>query len=126
MFIKSKGMSHGSFRRIGASDQLCIRGDFKHLYHLGLPYGYEEEVLRTSCWQDIDLKAVEQYRRMRQLIYPDASELQLSDENLLLSLKCAVSEHGQIVPTVAGIVLFVVYVEDVRPKFAYYRHIINL
>ena len=47
VYIKSKGMVNGSFRRIGASDQLCVRGDFKHLYHLGLSYEYEEDLLKV-------------------------------------------------------------------------------
>ncbi len=106
MYIKSKGMHCGAFRRVGASDQRCVNEDLQDLFQRGLQKRYEKKELLDTSWGDIDLKAIEEYRRVRKVVYASASELILSDIDLLHSLHAVTECRGKLVLTVAGLVLF--------------------
>ena len=90
---------------------------------------------------DIDPKHIERYRKLREKIKPNATELEYNDTELLLALDVATEKEGIIYPNVAGILLFgsdkalrrlmpsarvdyirnagTVWVEDVDKRFQY-------
>ncbi len=107
VFIKKYGIEKGTYRRIGSGDFLCTEEDLDLLYQLRRQCRYESEVLPHTVYEDISLDAIKEYRRLRSLIDPNASELKLNDEQILLSLGvCIKSKNGEITPTVAGLLLF--------------------
>ncbi|MDB2613787.1 putative DNA binding domain-containing protein [Chlamydiales bacterium] len=106
VFIESKEIKKGSFRRIGPSDQLCAAEDIDSFYQLRAGTHFESETIPGVTWEDISPEAIKEYRRLRAQIDPNANELELEDRQLLLSLKTAVQKDGDIIPTVGGLVLF--------------------
>lgn len=106
VYIKSSGVEKGAFRRIGSADHRCTSHDLDLLYELRRERHYESELLPDVSWSDISPEAVETYRRLRSQIEPNAQELALEDQELLLSLKVAVKKCEEVIPTVAGLLLF--------------------
>lgn len=106
IYINSKGEKEGTFRRIGSGDARCTEEDFDELYQLRRQRKYESEVLPSVTWEDVSQEAIKEYRRLRAEVEPGASELSLGDPELLISLKTAVRKNGQVIPTVAGLLLF--------------------
>ncbi len=106
VFVKRLGVELGSFRRIGPADHRCTVDDLDLLYQLRGQRSFESETLPSTTWQDIDSTALYEYRRIRAEVNPDASELKLDDQELLLSLGVAFKKDENPVPTVGGILLF--------------------
>jgi len=106
IFIESKGVEKGSFRRIGSGDHYCTAEDLDLLYQSRRQQHYESDVLNDVSWEDISPKAIEEYRRLRARIDPNAEELKLDDQGLLLSLKTAIKKNGEVIPTIGGLLLF--------------------
>ena len=106
VYRESSGIEKGSFRRIGSSDYRCTPDDLDQLYQLRRQQNYESEVLSSLSWEDISQEAVEAYRYLRSQREPGVKELKLDDKELLLSLKIAVKQRGDIVPTIGGVLLF--------------------
>lgn len=106
VYIKSSGVEEGAFRRIGSADHRCTAHDLDLLYELRRQRHYESELLPGVSWNDISPEAIEAYRRLRAQIEPNARELALDDQELLLSLRVAVKKDGETLPTVGGLLLF--------------------
>ncbi len=106
VYIKSDGERRGAFRRIGSSDIRCMEEDLDLLYLLRHQRNYESEILPGASWEDISEESIVEYRRIRYQVEPDASELSLDDQSLLLSLRMAVKENGQVIPTIGGLLFF--------------------
>lgn len=93
-------------RRIGSADYRCTQDDLDLLYQLRSQQYYEAEVLPYVSWEDISEEAIDVYRRIRSQIDPNAEELRLDDQELLLSLRAAVKQKGEVLPTIGGLLLF--------------------
>lgn len=107
VFIKKLGIEQGAYRRIGPADFRCTEEDFDLLYQLRRQCRYESEILPSVSYEDLSQDAIEEYRKLRFLVEPQASELKLNQEQLLLSLGVGVrNREGQILPTIAGLLLF--------------------
>ena len=106
VYIKAKGIEKGSFRRIGSADYRCTSEDLDYLFQLRNHKPYEMEVPPDASWKDIDLDVVTVYRRQRAQVDPNAAELELDAEELLLALKCVVLRNKEVVPNMAGLLLF--------------------
>lgn len=106
VFIKSKGINDGAFRRIGSTDQVCRREDLDLIYHFRLKQKFEASQLEEASFEDFDPIAIQTYRNKRKEIKVDASELNYNNEDLLRALKAISTEKGAAYPTVAGILLF--------------------
>ncbi len=107
IFITNIGLPRGAFRRIGSTDQRCQDDDLAVFYQSRHTTFYDATLLKDAHLQDIDLGALNEYRKLRAEVNPGASELELSDEELLRALRCLESDATAILrPTVAGIVLF--------------------
>jgi ATP-dependent DNA helicase RecG len=107
IFIKSRGLPRGAFRRVGSTDQQCTEDDLLALYQGRQIESYDYTVLPDAALTDLAPEAIDDYRKARAEANPDAEELRWSDAELLESLGCARRNGtGGLVPTVAGLLLF--------------------
>ena len=105
-FLKKFGLPRGAFRLIGSTDQSCTEEDVAVLFQSRSSKTYDMSVPDDAEMDDIDIKALMEYRRLRSIANPSAIELSDTDENLLYSLHCIARVKGELKPTVAGIILF--------------------
>jgi ATP-dependent DNA helicase RecG len=106
VYIESRGVQNGSFRRIGSTDQLCTDDDLEMFYQSRGGGSYDETSWSDTSLEDIDPEAVAAYRRLR---VDDASATELlsySDEDLLYALGATTRENGRTVLTLTGLILF--------------------
>lgn len=106
IYIQSRGLPKGAFRRIGSSDQKCTDDDLALFYQSQSHKSFDEGVVPDGDLNDFDPTAIQEYRRARREANPTAPELAYSDEDLLYSLSCVTRVHGVARPTVAGLILF--------------------
>jgi ATP-dependent DNA helicase RecG len=106
VFIKSRGLPKGAFRRVGSTDQQCTEDDLLALYQSRQVDSYDYTVLPDTSLADFSPEAIADYRKIRAETNADAEELRWSDEELLESLGCARRHNGVLVPTVGGLMLF--------------------
>lgn len=106
VFILSKGLPKGAFRRIASTDQHCTEEDIELFYILRGHKPYDKTPLPDVDLDDFDPQAIAAYRRNRADVKADASELALSDEELLYALSATTRHEGQLCATLAGLMLF--------------------
>lgn len=107
VFIKSRGLPRGAFRRVGSTDQQCTEDDLLALYQGRQIESYDYTVLPDAALTDLAQDAIDDYRKVRAEANADAEELGWSDAELLESLGCARRDKSaELVPTVAGLLLF--------------------
>lgn len=106
VFIKSRGLPKGAYRRIGSTDQQCTEDDLQALYQGRQVESFDYTVLPDTSMADLSPDAIADYRRVRAEANADAEELRWSDEELVESLGCARRQGGVLIPTVAGLLLF--------------------
>lgn len=106
VYIKSRGVDKGAFRRIGPTDQICTREDLDLINRLRSQKKFDETMINNASWKDFDLQAIEAYRRYRKEINTNAKELELSDQDLMVALGTAVESKSELKPNIAGIILF--------------------
>lgn len=106
IFIKSKGISNGSYRRIGSTDQKCTDEDLAVLIQNRGHKSFDQTILPDTSIEDVEAKAIAEYRRLRKEVNPAAAELELSDEELLYSLGATDKKDEKLCLTVAGMLLF--------------------
>ena len=110
VYLKSRNLPRGAFRRIGSTDQECTEEDLLVFYEGRQVEGFDATLMPDAELSDLDPEALADYRRSLAEGNPAAEALQLSDEDLLHAvgaLRRDASQAGQpLRPTVAGIVLF--------------------
>lgn len=106
IYIKSKGLPSGAFRRIGSTDQKCTEDDLYALFEERLSEPFDKTIVPDATIDDIDVDAIEAYRSARADVSPDAPELEWSNEDLLFSINAVRKKGDEYYPTVAGILLF--------------------
>ncbi len=106
VFIKSRGLPRGAFRRVGSTDQQCTEDDLLALYQGRQIESFDYTVLPDTAMIDLSPEAIADYRKIRSEANADAEELRWSEEDLLESLGCVRRHNGVLTPTVAGILLF--------------------
>ena len=105
VFVTSRGLSRGAFRRIGSTDQRLTDDDVHLLYQVRSTSAVEDTPILGSIG-DFDTRALESYRIARGRSNPTAAELLHSDADLLRSLGVVTGPPGDLSPTMAGLVLF--------------------
>lgn len=106
IYLESKGLDQGAYRRIGSSDQQCSDADLQEIYQERSGGTYDASVVPDADFDDIDSEAVEDYRKTREQVNPEAEELNWNDETLLRALQCLRKDGDVLKPTVAGLLLF--------------------
>jgi len=109
VYISSRGLPKGAFRRTASSDQKCTDRDMELFYKERNAQTYDTTTIPDATLDDIDPEAIASYRRERQAINPNASELNYDNQKLLFSLN-AIAKHptqkGEYCLTFAGLILF--------------------
>ncbi|MCW5757987.1 MAG: putative DNA binding domain-containing protein [Phycisphaeraceae bacterium] len=106
VYITSKGLPKGAFRRIGPADLTCTEDDLIVLYEGHHAETYDTTIIRDGTLADIDPGAINEYRTLRAKVNANAEELSWSDDDLLRAFACVREEGGVVRPTVAGVLLF--------------------
>jgi ATP-dependent DNA helicase RecG len=106
IYLTKLGLPRGAFRRVGSTVQEGSEDDLVALYAGHQIEAFDGAVLPDTDLADIDPRAVQDYRRLRQRANPSAEELTWDDEALLRSLGAAVRQGNGLRPTVAGLLLF--------------------
>lgn len=101
LYFQNKGLPQGAWRRIGSTDQRCTEEDLYTFYQDNT--SFDSSIVKNTSFEDVDLKAVEYYRKLRKEVNPKAEELNYDDQELLRSLEC-ITKDGCL--TFAGIMLF--------------------
>ncbi|MCX5743555.1 MAG: putative DNA binding domain-containing protein [Proteobacteria bacterium] len=106
VFIRKSGMVHGSYRRIGTTDQRCTYEDLRVLYRAGDTTGYEDTLVPDASEDELDPSVITAYRRQLLDANP-ATELRDASPTALVHAVGGVRrDGGRLVPTVAGVLLF--------------------
>lgn len=90
IFIKSRGIEKGTYRRIGPTDQLCTQEDLDMLYQFRSQKKFDKTMLEEASWKDFDPQAIAAYRVYRKEVNPKAKELAWNDQELMIALRAAV------------------------------------
>ena len=106
IYLSNLGLPRGAFRRVGSTDQEGSEDDLITLYAGHQTDTFDGAVLHDTDLTDIDAAAVEDYRRQRFKINPNAEELSWNDQDLLRSLGAITRQDSELKPTVAGLLLF--------------------
>lgn len=106
VYIKAKGLAHGAFRRIGSTDQRCTEDDIALFHQLRTHQTFDETTVMGATIEDLDAQAMQEYRRARAQVNPNATELAYADADLLYSLAATTSTAEGPRPTLAGMMLF--------------------
>lgn len=110
LYIKSRGLPRGAYRRIGSTDQECTEEDLLALFQGRQVESFDATLMPDAELQDIEPDAVADYRQSLASGNPSAEALRLADEDLLHAigaLRRDTSLPGHpLRPTVAGVVLF--------------------
>lgn len=106
VYIKSKGLPKGAFRRIGPTDQHCTDEDIALFYQLRQHRTFDENPVPESSLDDFDPHAIAEYRRIRSNVNPSAAELNYTDSDLLYSVAATTRHQGQLCATIGGLLLF--------------------
>lgn len=106
VFIKSRGIHAGSYRRIAGTDQRCTADDIEDFFAGRRGESYDQGIVADAAVDDLDPRALAEYRRLRKAVNPDAAELREDDEGMLRALQAVKRADGGLGVTVAGLVLF--------------------
>ncbi|MDF5722926.1 MAG: ATP-binding protein [Rhizonema sp. PD37] len=109
VYITKRGLPQGAFRRIASTDQKCTERDIELFYKERNAQTYDTTTILDTTLDDLDPEAITAYRRERQELNPNASELNYDDQRLLFALN-AITRHptqkGEYCLTFAGLILF--------------------
>ncbi|MDH6061429.1 putative DNA binding domain-containing protein [Chrysosporum bergii ANA360D] len=109
VYITSRGLPKGAFRRTASSDQKCTERDMELFYKERNAQTYDTTTIPDATLDDVDPEAIAAYRRQRQDVNPNASELNYDDQRLLFALNAITknpNQKGEYCLTFAGLILF--------------------
>lgn len=108
VFIKSRGVAKGSFRRIGSTDHVCCDDDLALFYQERGQETFDETVMEGTSFSDIDPEAILAYRSAKEQYSGEGSVqlTKLSDVELLYSLNATSEPREAAMLTLGGLVLF--------------------
>ncbi|MFY8058807.1 MAG: ATP-binding protein, partial [Planctomycetaceae bacterium] len=106
VYFKNQTLPKAARRRIGSTDQRCTEDDLIIFYQNRRGETYDEQVIGDATVADFDDEAIELYCQLRREVHPQAEELTWNREELLEALGAAKRIDGNLIPTVAGILLF--------------------
>ncbi len=109
VYITNRGLPKGSFRRIASTDQKCTERDIELFYKERNAQTYDTTPISDATLDDLDPEAIAAYRRERQELNPNASELNYDDQRLLFALNAITrnpTKREEYCLTFAGLILF--------------------
>lgn len=106
IFIESRGMHRGTFRRIAGTDQRATEDDLRAMFGAAVGEAHEDAIVSAATMDDLDPDVIAAYRRGLLETNPNTELRDCSDNELVLSVGGAVRSDGTLLPTVAGVLLF--------------------
>ncbi len=106
LYLRAVGLPKGAYRRSGPTDVRCTDEDMTAFFSDQSHETADGQIVREASWNDLDQSAIRAYRKARKEAYSSASELEMSDEEMLISLNAVKRVEGKIRITLAGILLF--------------------
>jgi len=106
VYIKKRGSTDGSFRRIGPTDQKCTDSDLALFYQSRGGATFDEAEVAGTNIGDIDLSALKFYREVRARDDENADLLKLPDSELLFALNATTGREIDAPLTLAGLLVF--------------------
>jgi len=106
VYVGSVGLPRGAYRRIGSTDQRFTDDDLAHVATLAGRRAYDQRPIEGATLDDLSRDAIRLARDELQRSQP-ASELHgVDDTDFLRAVGALVAGRRNLVPTVAGLVLF--------------------
>lgn len=105
VYIKAKGLDHGTFRRVGSTDQRCTEDDLRVLFRV-TSQPYEDELLTDATEDDLASSVIASYRRQLLDENPSTELRDASEQQLVQAVGGARLADGRRWLTVAGVLLF--------------------
>lgn len=102
IYIKSRGVVNGAFRRIGPTDQKCTEDDLAIFYQSRGSKSYDEMEVSGTSQADVDPDALKLYRSARE----STALSQLEDSELLYAVNALADNSKNSPLTLAGLMLF--------------------
>ena len=107
VYLQATGLPKGAYRRVGSTDQRCVNEDLWVLRGASQPVlGPDMAPLPDARMDDLDPKAIGEYRRLRAQANPQAEELSYGNDEMLEALSAVRRVGAELKPTLAGLVLF--------------------
>jgi ATP-dependent DNA helicase RecG len=106
VYIKNRGVTTGSFRRIGPTDQRCNDADFALFYQSQGGSTFDETQVDGTNIGDVDLDALASYRESISKNRQSADLSKLSDKELLFALNATTGRDANAPLTLAGLLVF--------------------
>lgn len=104
LYIKSKGLPQGAYRRIGAADLKGTEDDLSIYYNN--TESFDNSIVKDADIEDLSEESIEIYRKYRALVNADAEELNYTDIELLRSINAIKKKKDEILVTYTGLLTF--------------------
>ena len=96
----------GVWRRGLNGDYECNQRELEPILIAKSGLGFEQVILPSANWNDLDPQAIALYRTLRAKVRPHAEELQVDDNEMLYALNLIKSQNNIWAPNIAGLLLF--------------------
>jgi ATP-dependent DNA helicase RecG len=106
VYIRSRGLPKGAYRRIGSTDQVCTDDDIAMFYQARGQRSHDETTLPDTSLDDVDPRALSEYRRLRSQAGTETELVGYTDEDLLYALGATARVDARVCLTVAGLIVF--------------------
>ncbi|MBH8569338.1 putative DNA binding domain-containing protein [Microvirga sp. STS02] len=106
IYFLGKKLPEGAFRRIGPTDQSCTDDDMVIFYGDRQAESFDKTALSDADMSDIDVDAIEYYRKLKTKVRPSADDLEWDNHDVLRALTAIRQVDNIWRPTVTGILLF--------------------
>lgn len=104
LFLKSKGLPRGAYRRIGAADLQGTEDDLSIYYNK--TESFDSSIAKDAELEDLAEDSIELYRKYRSDLNPLAEELHYSNIELLRSINAIKKKNGEFFVTYTGLLTF--------------------
>lgn len=104
LYLKSKGLPQGAYRRIGSADHKCTEDDLVIFYQGNETL--DKSIIKDAELDDLSDASISLYRRFRSNVNPSAEELSYEDIDLLRALSAVRKNKGEYQVTYTGLLCF--------------------
>lgn len=104
LYIKSKGLPQGAYRRIGAADLKGTEDDLSIYYNN--TESFDSLIVKDAELDDLSDQSIELYRKFRHDLNPLAEELQYPNKELLTAINAIKKKNGEFLVTYTGLLTF--------------------
>lgn len=104
----NNNMNSGTYRRNGEGDYLCGIDEIREMVRDSVDETYDMTLCSTLLLKDFDADTVESYRNMLRQFKPAHPWNSAPNDEFLRLIGAAKEDHGRLIPTIAGALMFAV------------------